>query len=299
MKKILNFKILYSFLILGLFSFNSFSQTPAPSFKSKLSLAFTKKKQIVVLNKKIDSLNLVIKEKENIISTETLNYSKLDGEMKLKQNELIVANQQLSELESEVDKQKTSLDSLHKVNSDSHAYSLFQRNEDSLRYQNLLKKLSERNTFIVDSLKMSQAIKKSKLEPTKVETYYFKDYKSVITGVPDEKNRYTYTFELFQKTGDEYVKIENASIFNENKQQLLDNINIKIQKDFNSSYKIDPKCFTSKTPPTYDFKKLGIEFKDGKVNFYAVFDFTTENCYYLYGYTSVEFTMDEIKSYLK
>ncbi len=292
MKASLKLKPFFILLTILFCSINTYSQ-------SKLVLAFTKKKQIVVLNHKIDSLNSLIVKKDSIILSDQNKLNLLQNEMNKKSEVLTSTNQKVFSLEDDLLKTKTALDSLYKVNTESQAYSLFQRNEDSLRYQNLLRKLSDRNTFIVDSLKSSQNIRRNKQDPTKVETYYYKDFKSVITGTPDEKNRYTYTFELFQKNGDEYIKADNSAPFNDNKQLLLDIINKKIQKDFNASYKIDPKCFTSKTPPTYDFKKLGIEFKDGKINFYAVFDFTTENCYYLYGYTSVEFTIDELKAYLK
>jgi hypothetical protein len=292
-------KKIYFLLTILVCSLQINAQEQKTSLKSKVVTAFTKKKQIAVLNHKVDSLNNVIKAKDIQISDVEDQNTTLNTQITQKNSELSVTNNSIHDLELQLNHKKITLDSLNKVITENQAYSIFQRNEDSLRYQNLLHKLSERNTFIVDSLKMTQNIKKGKQEPTKVETYYFKDFKSVITGVPDEKNRFTYTFELFQKKGEEYVKAENSAPFNEKKQELLDLINKKIQKDFTSSYKIDPKCFTSKTPPTYDFKNLGVEFKDGKINFYAVFDFTTTNCYYLYGYTSVEFTFDELKSYLK
>ena len=79
----------------------------------------------------------------------------------------------------------------------------------------------------------------------------------------------------------------------------LHRINQKIQKDYISAYKADAKCFKLSNPPMFDFKNLGIEFKDGKITFYASFDFANETCFYLYGYTSVEFTNEEIQQYLK
>ena len=297
MKKTFHISSICLLLLMVFSSFYTFSQNT--SIKTKVVLAFTKKKQIKELNLKVDSLNTVIVGKNNLLALENEKTIALTNDFNIKCSNLNDASTRVSELENELMSNKASLDSLLKVITDNQAYSVFQRNEDSLRYQNLLRKLSDRNMFIVDSIKSIHNTRKTKLEPTKVETYYFKDFKSVITGIPDEKNRYTYTFELFQKNGEEYVKSENSALFNDRKQELLDIINKKIQKDFTSSYKIDPKCFTSKTPPTYDFKKLGIEFKDGKINFYAVFDFTTENCYYLYGYTSVEFKVDELKDYLK
>jgi hypothetical protein len=201
-------------------------------------------------------------------------------------------------LEKEISTYKKSLDSLHQINLATCGYTKEQRTEDSLHYQNLLRRLSEQSTYVIDSLSASYANKKQRLDPTKIENYYFKNFKSVITGIPDSKNRYTWTFELYKKDKEEYVPAKNQELFNDKKQELLAIINAKIQKEFNIAYKTDSKCFTSKTTPVYDFGKLGIEFQDEKMNFYAIFDFTNDNCKYLYGYTSVEFSADEIAEYL-
>jgi hypothetical protein len=88
-------------------------------------------------------------------------------------------------------------------------------------------------------------------------------------------------------------------LFNDKKLALLDIINERIQKDYLAAYKVDPKCFKSAVAPVFDYKNLGVEFLDGKINFYASFDFANENCFYLYGYTSVEFSVKEIEEYLK
>lgn len=296
MKKVLQYKTLYISLLLVFFSFNSFSQS---SFTAKMKGMFTRKAQIAVLNHQIDSLKADSKEKDNALLDEKENSRNLEVKLNESIKKTDIANQKNASLENEVLKFKNSLDSLHKLNLESHTYTKAQRTEDSVRYQNLLKKLSEQNTFLVDSLNNVANIRKPKQEPTKIENYYFKDFKSVITGIPDAKNRYTWSFELFQKINDEYIKAENSAMFNDKKQELLNTINNKIQKEFNIAYKTDPKCFTSKVAPTYDFKNLGIEFQDGKMIFYAIFNFTTDYCKYLYGYTSVEFTAEEIQPFLK
>lgn len=294
MKKNIQYKTLFIASILVISSFYSSAQI-GPKFKEM----FTRKAQIAVLNKQIDSLNAVSKDKENALFDEKEKSHELDVQLNESNKQLDIANHKISVLEKDVDRHKRSLDSLHNLNLEAHSYTKAQRTEDSIRYQNLLKKLSEQYTFYVDSLNTAQNGRKPKAEPTKIENYYFKDFKSVITGIPDAKNRFTWTFELFQKVNDEYVKVENIALFNDKRQELLDIINKKIQNEFNIAYKTDPKCFTSKTAPIYDFKNLGIEFQDGKMNFYAIFNFTNENCKFLYGYTSVEFSADEIQKYLK
>lgn len=294
MKKNIQYKALFIISILVTFAFNSSAQI-GPKFKGM----FTRKAQIAVLNKQIDSLNAVSKDKDNFLLDEKEKSHELEVQLSESNKQLDITNHKITVLEKDVDRHKRSLDSLHNLNLEAHSYTKAQRTEDSIRYQNLLKKLSEQYTFYVDSLNTAQNSRKPKVEPTKIENYYFKDFKSVITGIPDAKNRFTWSFELYQKINDEYVKVENSVMFNDKKQELLDIINKKIQNEFAIAYKTDPKCFASKTVPTYDFKNLGIEFQDGKMNFYAIFNFTNENCKFLYGYTSVEFAADEIQKYLK
>lgn len=294
MKKKFPYKALYITLILVVCSFYSNAQ-----ISSKFKDMFTRKAQIAALNKQIDSMKAVSTSKDNVLLDEKEKTHECEVQLGESNIQLDIANHKISVLEKDIDKHKRSLDSLHLLNLESHTYTKVQRTEDSIRYQNLLKKLSEQYTFYVDSLNTAQNIKKPKVEPTKIENYYFKDFKSVITGIPDYKNRFTWTFELFQKINDEYVKVDNVALFNDKKQELLDIINKKIQNEFNIAYKTDPKCFSSKTAPIYDFRNLGIEFQDGKMNFYAIFNFTSENCKFLYGYTSVEFSADEIQKYLK
>jgi len=275
---------------------NVFSQS---SIKAKLKDQFTRKEQIAVLNLKIDSLQLMSNEKDSLIRVRENSFDLLMTDyntLDLKKESLETDQKRLSALNK---KYKRQLDSLIRVNLESKQYSLEQRTEDSIRYQNLLQKLSDKNTFIVDSIKKIHEVRRDKQEPTRVENYYFKDFKSVITGTPDSKNRFTWTFELFKKGEGDFIPAENEEVFNENKEALLVIINKRVHEDFEKAYATDKHCFTTSKAPNYTFKNLGLEFKDGKVNFYAVFDFATENCYFLYGYTVVEFTVDEISEYLK
>ncbi len=266
--------------------------------KEKVINSFTRKKQLIALNQKYDSLALKSIEKDSIIKKheETyeslmLDYNNLDLKREGLESELIKA----TKLNKKYTKQ---IDSLSQLHEESARYSIQQRESDSIRYFTLLQKLSEKNKFVVDSLKRVHEVRRDKQEPARIENYYFKNFKSVITGTPDSKNRFTWTFELFKKEGDAYVPAENEEVFNDRKDDLLKIINDRIKADFDKAYALDKECFSKSTPPTYTFKNLGLEFRDGKVNFYAVFDFATENCYYLYGYTIVEFSIEEVEEYL-
>ena len=267
-------------------------------FFSNTLAAQSKKEQLLYLNNKIDSLQLVIRSIDCELEGKKYEMDALHREIEKKISIIAAAHKKNDELYSELNLYKDSI-AKSELKIKFQQNQIYQKNVDSLKYFHLISKLSEQNTFITDSLKAATANKKTKIEPTKIETFYFKDFKSVITGVPDEKNRYSWSFELFQKIEGEYQKSSNVNLFNDKKQELLTVINQKIQKDYQSAYKADPKCFKLSTPPMFDFKNLGIEFKDGKITFYASFDFANETCFYLYGYTSVEFTNEEIQQYLK
>lgn len=284
MKKSFTIKSIFTLLILILFSSNVNSQS--------------KKEQILSMTNQIDSLTKVTKDLDGVIVDHKQQIKNLDKEIENLNSVLNTSDKKNSDLNLELNKLKDTIFK-YKEKIKFQDYQLNQKNTDSLKYFKLISKLSDPNIVITDSIKTVQILKKSKIEPTKIENFYFKDFKSVITGVPDEKNRYTWTFELFQKVGGDYLKVSNSTLFNNKKQELLDIINQKIQADFNNAYKSNPNCFKSKTLPTYDYKNLGIEFKDRKINFFATFDYTTENCLYLYGYTSVEFEEKEIEMYLK
>lgn len=289
--------------------FKHYKMSKLINIQSILILSFTfflsmnvnsqsKKEVILMMTNQIDSLKKVTQANATTISgkNDEIDALKKENEkveynlgLQHKQNDLII--HQLNDLKDTLKNKNYEIEKMH--------YQLNQKNSDSLKYFKLITKLSDQNTFITDSVRAANSIKKTKIEPTRVENFYFKDFKSVITGTPDDKNRFTYTFELFQKTNDEYIKVSNSTLFNDKKQALLDIINQKIQKDYAAAYKVDPKCFKSAVAPTFDYKNLGIEFLDGKINFYASFDFSNENCFYLYGYTSVEFSTKEIAEYLK
>ncbi len=267
-------------------------------FLSIHSQAQSKKDQIIILNSRIDSLKLIVKGLEGTIDERNDKINNLNKEIENHLTTIAATHKKNDELYSEIDTFKDSI-TRSELTIKFQQRQLNQKNADSLKYFHLISKLSEQNTFVTDSVKNAIPAKKGKLEPTKIENFYFKDFKSVITGVPDEKNRYTWTFELFQKVGIEYQKVSNSTLFNDKKGELLAIINQQILKEYTNAYKADAKCFKNPTPPVFDYKNLGIEFKDGKINFYASFDFATENCFYLYGYTSVEFTNEEIEKYLK
>jgi hypothetical protein len=135
-------------------------------------------------------------------------------------------------------------------------------------------------------------------DPILVNTCLFKSYKTISTGTPDYKGRYSYQYELYKKINGKYVKVKNSALFNQNQNQLLTIINQKIQKDY-KDFSSDPEtkdCFEGKVVPKFSFEQLFIDFSEGKINFNVTFGLISA-CMSVDG-TTISFTLEEIQQYL-
>lgn len=135
-------------------------------------------------------------------------------------------------------------------------------------------------------------------EPTIIKTCLYKNYKSISIGEADYKGRYTYSYVLYKKENNKFMKIENESLFNKNRNKLLSIINTKFQNDY-KEYSLDPEskyCFEGTTLPNFSFKEIGIEFDDDKIRFNVSFGLPSA-CMAVDGST-VSFNFDEIQGYL-
>ncbi len=135
-------------------------------------------------------------------------------------------------------------------------------------------------------------------DPIIVKTCLFGSYKSISTGMPDYKGRYSYSYKLFKLTNNKYIPIRNSELFNVNKNKLLAIIKQRIQKDYNESSK-DPNnegCFDGKSAPTVTFENLKISFNDSGIEFSISYGLCGA-CMAVDG-TNISFKIDEIKPYL-
>ncbi len=136
-------------------------------------------------------------------------------------------------------------------------------------------------------------------DPILTKTCLYKKYKTISKGFPDYKGRYSYEYSLFKKQENgSYSKIINATIFNENRNELLSIINSKIEKDY-ISYSNDPEtkdCFESASFTPFNFDELAIDFDVDTINFKVAFGLSGA-CMDVDG-TIVSFNLDEIQKYL-
>ncbi len=135
--------------------------------------------------------------------------------------------------------------------------------------------------------------------PVLTKTCLYKKYKIITQGYADFKGRYSYEYSVFKKDENgSYVRIKNAMLFNENKNELLSIINSKIKKDY-MSFSNDPEtkdCFEGASFTPYNFDQLGIDFDADEINFNVTFGLSG-SCMSVDG-TIVSFHFDEIKKYL-
>ena len=135
--------------------------------------------------------------------------------------------------------------------------------------------------------------------PVLVKTCIYKTYKIISDGYPDNRGNYSYEHSLFKKQENgSYVQIKNASLFNENKNELLSIINTKIEKDYKSYSKNSEtkNCFENASFKPFNFDQLEITLDDDKINFHAEFGLSIA-CLSVGG-TIVSFKLDEIQKFL-
>ena len=174
---------------------------------------------------------------------------------------------------------------------------------DTLKVTDNIKVESANSKKSITSNKVTCMEKESPNEdgslPSLTKTCLYKKYKTISTGYPDYKGRYSYGYSLFKKQENgSYLQIKNATLFNENKKQLLSIINSKIKKDYNSytNNSETKDCFEGAKFIPFNFDQLGINFDADNVNFNVTFGLCSA-CMSVDG-TTVSFTLDEIQKYL-
>lgn len=130
-------------------------------------------------------------------------------------------------------------------------------------------------------------------------TCYYKNFKTVSTGYPDYKGRYSYNYEVFSKQADgNYVKIKKSKLFNKNRRKLLSIINTRIKKDYDAYANEDERseCFQGHSFTTFGFEEMGIEFEGNQISFHVRFGLSSA-CMSADG-TIVFMPLQEIEPYL-
>ena len=273
---------------------------------SSVCFSQSKKEQIEILNVRIDSLSQLIalehltnEEKSNKILELSTKLSSLENNLNTLKNELNKLNSDFEKSNSESISLKQQLINYEKIIID--LQTLMTLKSDSL---NTLKVNLKKAAMAQVTNKVTCTEKESKNEeygdPILAKTCLYKKYKTISKGYPDYKGRYSYEYSVYeQQENGGYLQIKNATLFNENKNELLSIINSKIEKDY-KSYSKDPEtkdCFEGALFTTFNFDQLAIDFDFDKINFIVNFGLNGA-CMSVDG-TVVSFNLDEIQKYLK
>jgi len=131
-----------------------------------------------------------------------------------------------------------------------------------------------------------------------IRTCFHSSYKSVAYGMADYKGRYTYSYQLYKRSRNGYLRISNEALFNASKSKLLQNLNEQIARDFYElkSDKSSSDCFDGIELPYYSFNRLGIEFDEDALEFHV--DFGMPNYCLAVGGTTISIPWSEANKYI-
>ena len=133
-----------------------------------------------------------------------------------------------------------------------------------------------------------------------IKTCFFKRYKSVSTGTPDYKGRYSWEYEMFRMMNGRYMEVKNTEVFNDKQAQLMALINKKIHAEY-KKYTADPEtkeCLDGvDITQQYAIDDLGIDFDNNQFNFSV--SLGLDGACYVVDITTVSFNFGEIQVYLK
>lgn len=133
-----------------------------------------------------------------------------------------------------------------------------------------------------------------------VRTCFFKKLKSIATGTPDNKGRYSWEYAMYRMKNGMYVETAPTEIFNEKRTQLAELINQKIQAELKEA-SADPESKTClegiDIEKKYSLDELGINFDDDGFSFSVDFELGSY-CLFI-SVVIVSLTYDEITPYLK
>lgn len=137
-------------------------------------------------------------------------------------------------------------------------------------------------------------------DPVIIRTCTYQNFRSVATGMPDYKGRYSWEYTLHKLENNAYVPIKNESLFNEKRNELLRQVNQRIRAEYHL-FSGDPDfsdCFAmAESIPAFGFDELSIGFENDQLVFHASLGLP-EMCLSIDG-ASVSFKLSEVAPYLQ
>jgi hypothetical protein len=126
-------------------------------------------------------------------------------------------------------------------------------------------------------------IKKGFIHPSYKNTCNWRFYQIIELGVPDDKGRYTWTTEVFEKNNDSLVQITATQLFKAEKIADLEKlINQRLEEDFKALKISNPECIgRRKAFPAFKLADMRIAFnQNSEISFEVIYGLS-EACYML------------------
>jgi hypothetical protein len=126
----------------------------------------------------------------------------------------------------------------------------------------------------------------------------WKGHRFTSTGVPDDKGRYSYQYEISKLEGSKAVKTENKKFFNAKQGELEKLLNTKINAEI-KTLKEDPTvsdCFEDYEKNKFSLNEMRIEFSGEKVQFSLEFGLPSA-CFSVDGVT-IQLPLKDVEAYV-
>ena len=129
-------------------------------------------------------------------------------------------------------------------------------------------------------------------------TCFYSSYKSITHGTTDYNGRYSYSYQLYKKSRNGYLKVSNEALFNSIKSTLLKTVNEQIAREFYEmkSFPSSSDCFDGIELPYYSFNRLGIELTENALEFHV--EFGMPNYCLAVGGTTISIPWSEANKYI-
>lgn len=126
-------------------------------------------------------------------------------------------------------------------------------------------------------------IKKGFIHPNYKNTCNWRSYQIIELGVSDNKGRYTWTTDVYEKTNDSLIQITATNLFKTEKIAALEKlINQRLEEDFKALKISNPECIgRRKAYPNFKLSDMRIAFnQNSEISFEVIYGLT-EACYML------------------
>ena len=264
-----------------------------------VTTTFSQSKKVIIAQQsfKIDSLSKINRLKSDSLKTNRafieVSTKSLD-QCKSENSSLIESNKQLNDKINKLNNQNSQIEIENKSLKDSLI--LAKNKVDSLieKYHKLettLNGLKYKTTCVSE-----EKINPNSLNPVKTKTCEYNFIRTISKYELDFAGKNHEIFELFVKRDNVYQKIKNEELFNESKNELLEQINASLEYNFNKLKIEHEQCVKDQTFKTITFGDLGISFSENMMNFHYDFNYS-KTCMKTFEAT-IQLKLSEVEKYL-